>query len=597
MRHRLALGLVFVLFCGFTIAPAQKKDCKGDIAGCEGDIASERSIFALVKRNLSKSSVRAQHVTSKCVSAKCGLKKAAASSPPANLSAEARRLINLGNQHIEKAKYQEAVTAFQKSARLKASAGAFVGLGDAYSELKQDKQALQAYESAVKINPQLDSVHFNIGVINYEQKAYSKAYDSLMRATQLGSPDSEELYYLGISLRALARNDEAIAALKRSVQLNPDNAEGHFELGVLHYNKKEYAEALKSYEAAVRQMPENPLLLQYLGDTMFALNSDAGAISYFEAAMKVKPELGNDADFLYYLGFAHLRADKFDEAVRILTLSTRSNPKSAKGFKGLASAQMQSPKPNYDVAITALNTSLSLDPQQSDAFVMLSQAYMFKTPPDIDESLKAGRRAAEIAPNDAIIHFLLGSAMIQYAIIEPSSETKSIEQATLSLQEAVRLKPDFSYSHGQLCLAYLFGKKQQQALSECQEAVKLSVKADEKALAHISLANVYVIMKRYDEGIKEARYALNLDPTAFHAHNVIALSYYERKKYDKAIASYKEAIRLNPQLPHTYFTLGIAYWDSGKRNDALAQYEILKKVYPQLAEQFRIYMQKNGKKK
>src|SRR3982751_2606572 len=63
----------------------------------------------------------------------------------ANLTAQARKLIDAANKFYQDGKFTEAAANFGKAAQLKPNYEAFIGQGEAQYQLKQPEEALKSY--------------------------------------------------------------------------------------------------------------------------------------------------------------------------------------------------------------------------------------------------------------------------------------------------------------------------------------------------------------------------------------------------------------------------------------------------------------------
>src|SRR5262245_23120378 len=79
----------------------------------------------------------------------------------------------------------------------------------------------------------------------------------------------------------------------------------------------------------------------------------------------------------------------------------------------------------------------------------------------------------------------------------------------------------------------------EEALAAFQEIVRL---APDFALGFAHLANVLLLLGRYDEASTQAQYALNLDPTLARALVVQGAVYLRRSKFEEALNTSRRAL-------------------------------------------------------
>ncbi|GAM11704.1 putative UDP-N-acetylglucosamine--peptide N-acetylglucosaminyltransferase SEC [Geobacter sp. OR-1] len=164
------------------------------------------------------------------------------------------------------------------------------------------------------------------------------------RCTELEPTRSEGYCYLGESLAALGKSDEAISALKQSISLSPDvdalialgdlyfevgdhkqaiqqykkvaevdpkNADAYVNIGLVYSKMERIDEAIKAYEAALEIEPDNVFAYNAIGDAWYGQGEKEKAIAAFRKGIEVDPE---DAAAHFNLGELYYDMEEFDEA-------------------------------------------------------------------------------------------------------------------------------------------------------------------------------------------------------------------------------------------------------------------------------------------
>ncbi|MHB8883082.1 MAG: protein kinase domain-containing protein [Thermodesulfovibrionales bacterium] len=98
----------------------------------------------------------------------------------------------------------------------------------------------------------------------------------------------------------------------------------------------------------------------------------------------------------------------------------------------------------------------------------------------------------------------------------------------------------------------------------------------------MSMTNLGLI----DEGIRNYREGLRLNPHNAEAHYNLANALIRKGQVREAIASYRQAIRVDPDLTAAHFNLGVALFNSGKTDEAIVSYKEAARTDPSFAEAY-----------
>lgn len=104
--------------------------------------------------------------------------------------------------------------------------------------------------------------------------------------------------------------------------------------------------------------------------------------------------------------------------------------------------------------------------------------------------------------------------------------------------------------------------------------------------AHYNLGNALAQRGSLAEAIREYREAVRIDRGMTAAHFNLGIALYSDGKVDEAIAEYKEAIRTDPELEAAYVNLGVALQKKGLTGQAMKAYREAIKINPFFAEAY-----------
>lgn len=249
--------------------------------------------------------------------------------PQPDLLGDGQRAFARGDLDRAEALFREHVRRFPSSAE------GWSNLAAVQARRGQYAEAVPLYEKALKINPKLVEVHFNLAVALGQLKRYPDAarhfraflrsYPNEARARQLlglclmesgdmrgALEELEKSYRLnpkdGSILYALAYaharggDEEKAAAYLARTESNP--AQAKLIEGLLLYRRGMWAEAKEAFREVVRLQPDFQPAVAALGRLELLERNDAAAIPLLEKAVQLNPY---DAESAYQLGVLYDR--------------------------------------------------------------------------------------------------------------------------------------------------------------------------------------------------------------------------------------------------------------------------------------------------
>ena len=187
-------------------------------------------------------------------------------------------------------------------------------------------------------------------------------------------------------------------------------------------------------------------------------------------------------------------------------------------------------------------------------------------------ALQALRRAAELMPGLAEVHFDLGLAQKRLGLLGDAAESN---------RRALKIKPDFVAAYHNLgeilkALGQLY-----EAMNIFRHALKIS---PDFADAHNSLGATLRELGQLDAALASCRRAILLKPDFADAHNNLGNILKELGQIKAAINSYHDALNINPDFSEAHSNLGAALKDLGQLGIALASCRRALELKPDLAE-------------
>lgn len=166
---------------------------------------------------------------------------------------------------------------------------------------------------------------------------------------------------------------------------------------------------------------------------------------------------------------------------------------------------------------------------------------------------------------------------------------KNIKKAIEFFEKAITLEPDYAHAYAMAAEAYAhLGSSGQMQPNEAFEVVH---KYSDKALQLDSSLSAGYAAKGsafllYDWKWKEAYdsllKAIELNPAATDAHQLLSLYYLITGRRDEAVDVMEKALQADPLSPIVHKSLADAYIIAGRTDDALKQVELLLDMHPQM---------------
>jgi Flp pilus assembly protein TadD len=160
---------------------------------------------------------------------------------------------------------------------------AYVALAEALEKLGDFDHAEQALHAAIALEPDKFKAHHHLSRILWlraskiartdRQRAradFEEAAVYARKAIARRADDAMSHVVLGLALRQLGKEKEALDAFRTAVELGPNLTDAHFYLGQTLADAGQLAEARRSLQRAVELSPEDPRLQK----TLAKLQSD-----------------------------------------------------------------------------------------------------------------------------------------------------------------------------------------------------------------------------------------------------------------------------------------------------------------------------------
>ncbi len=219
-----------------------------------------------------------------------------------------------------------AERAFRKAIKRKPSAGAYIFLGSSLSRQGRFREEKACYQAALRLEPDNEEAHYNLGVRYRVGKQYTKAEKHLRRAIAIDTKYALAYAELGWVLVHRKHYPQARNILIKSVKFCPDNHWARLYLALANWLLRRLKETEVQYRAALQITPSDSDVNAFLGDFLSSEQRGNG-LHYLQKAVSIDP--GNVLA-LYYMGKHYYRNYRDEEASHYLKRSARRGHQKAK---------------------------------------------------------------------------------------------------------------------------------------------------------------------------------------------------------------------------------------------------------------------------
>ena len=351
--------------------------------------------------------------------------------------------------------------------------------GWAYSDDKEFELAIEMLEKATELDP-----------------GFAMAY---VRLSYIHS----RLYFFGYD-RTAERVARSKTAVDKALELQPDLPEAHQKLGFYYYwCLSDYDRAAEIFESVEKAHPNfDPQLLGYIQRRQGKWEQ---CLQTLEKAYSINPR---DTQIIYELGGANISMHRYEQAEQWLNRALSIFPDHLPAQLGKVGICILS-EGNTEKARALLER---LPPHQLTDYMLFTLEMLgrnYKDALDLLASLSYGSFEEQ--------HFYfqknLAYASVYHAMKDLALMKIQAESARITLEKAVRERPEDQRFHAALGLAYAYLDRKEEAIDEGNRAKKLhpvSKDAAQGPIYLLNLARIYTLVGEYEKAIDQLEYLLSI---------------------------------------------------------------------------------------
>jgi tetratricopeptide (TPR) repeat protein len=482
-----------------------------------------------------------------------------------------------GTDQFNKGEYSTAIDSFTKVTTATPDyepAWYYLGVSKFKSSPPDYSGALEALTKAAGLRPTRAGTKFIMAQIYEKQGAYDEAVRAYQEELSLrkGRDEAEVYNALGRTYLMMGQLDSAQDVLQRAIDQKPKYVEAIYDLGLVYLSEKDSKNALRQFKRA------NDILSDY-DQAKARLNR------LTEAEKREKKATEEQA------------AEEFGYAIEFIQdLGLRPSLNESTGDAYLLTKQWSDARMAYTHALRPAEGGNPADPgahaRIGHAFLMDAEETFYKNGLVLSTAhiaASAEHAYADALKNDADAPVALNGLGEVYAFeaatygTDPTRGITShtYDEAITKFNAALQGDPNLVAALLNLGRAYLsLGDRQDPHKPEAQDYYNKARDPLDKALALrpkdpaiiAELARDQLALEQYDDALRTAQTALQIDKNNLVALNAAGMVHYVRGELGDAATYFTEAILADNTKPQSYTNLGNTYFQMSSWFRARAEY-------------------------
>ena len=420
-------------------------------------------------------------------------------------------LVFKGQVQLRRNDANGAVDSLQNAIRNDAdNAVAHYQLGIAFAQQHNEDRAEAEWREAVRIRPDLADAQRSLAASELRRGDV----DAVLQTAQqiiIAQPQSPDGFILkGIAELARQKYSDAQQDAEQAALRAPQSPAPSVELANIQLAQKHFPEAEKFYQQALDKDPSSTEGLSGLMNTYFAQKQPDKAIAAANVQIAKSP---NSSNFYDLLGTALFNGRKdLSGAETALRKAIQLDKNNTDALEKLGKVQVQ--EGSSDQALALYLQSIKDNPREVTFYILSGELYEAKK--DWDHAKSMYQQALTLSPDHP-----LASNNLAYVILEQGG---NVDVAMAMAQTARRGMPDSPNAADTLGWAYYQKGIYQSAISQFQEALKLSEKRGEPddADLHYHLGLAYQKTNQTTLARQQLERAVKLRPNNAEARKALS---------------------------------------------------------------------------
>ena len=150
--------------------------------------------------------------------------------------------------------------------------------------------AISGYMELLESFPQASVLHYNIGLVYYEQGSFQQACAAFSRGVELNPADGDILFNLALSLKKNGDVEGAIASFSDVLRLDPTSIDTLYNLAGCYRETNRHQAAVETYLKVLSLEPEHKSATNNLAYMYHFLGENEKAVHYYTKVLEYNPD-------------------------------------------------------------------------------------------------------------------------------------------------------------------------------------------------------------------------------------------------------------------------------------------------------------------
>lgn len=358
--------------------------------------------------------------------------------------------------------------------------------------------------------------------------------------------------YLGLARWAQGRVEVAQEELREAIRLEPKNEAAHLSLAKLYLAQQKPTEAEKEAQQALRLNPSNPEAAVLVGDALVLGKNWSKAEEVYGTIIRQLP--GHPLGYVKMAALRKVQA-RPEAAAQLFSQALSHAPNDLLILQDYLLTLVQTKQPQQ--ADRVLGQYLTNDSRDPNLWRLAGRFYLAQQ--KTDQAEKAFRKAVDLAPDLALVHYELGQLYFG---------ERKFSAAESAFRMALKKEETNSAVHTALGLVLAVRGQMAEANEHYRRAVQLDAT---NAVAANNLAANLTERRDLDDALAFALSALHQAPTNPAIKDTLGWIYYKKQRFVDAQRLLAEASAALPRHPAVRYHHAMTLSKVGKRDEALAE--------------------------